>query len=80
MATEAEVWLLTEQGILTPDGSPLPSVPFQGRVCRRRGNAREDRIAVVVDENEVWTRQGGRVAARGPHEAWEQIGTGFPRI
>ncbi|HEY5538450.1 MAG TPA: hypothetical protein VIL58_02785 [Thermoplasmata archaeon] len=55
---EAEAWLLTERGILAPDGKPVTAVPF-GERSAVAGVSRED-IGVIVDEHEVWILSGGR--------------------
>src|SRR3989304_5617950 len=53
----AEAWLLTDRGILAPDGKPVTAAPF-GERSAVAGVSRED-IGVIVDGHEVWILSGG---------------------
>lgn len=55
---EPEVWLLTEHGVRTIRGDPLPAVPFGPRSVTA-GFASAGLVALIVDEREVWTRPAG---------------------
>ncbi|MFQ5918764.1 MAG: hypothetical protein ACE5I4_01800 [Thermoplasmata archaeon] len=59
---DPNVWVLSEMGILALDGTPLGGVPFQG-MSADVGDARGGKVAVIVDEHELWTHLEGR---------WEQ--------
>ncbi len=60
-----------EKGILTPDRSPVRDVPFQGTPSV--GNARERKIAIIVNKNQAWTRREGewrREVTSEPAHPW----------
>ena len=57
MRETEEIWILTEEGILTPDRSPVRDVPFEGTPSV--GDAREGKIAIIANENQVWTSREG---------------------
>ncbi len=57
MSEPEEVWVLTKEGIPTPDRSPVRDVPFQ---CTPSvGDPREGKIAIIANKNQVWTRREG---------------------
>ncbi|MGI0148469.1 MAG: WD40/YVTN/BNR-like repeat-containing protein, partial [Thermoplasmata archaeon] len=53
-----EIWILTEDGLWSWNGEPLPGRPFASRsvTC---GAAGSDTVALIVDEREVWTKSRG---------------------
>ncbi|MEE9163264.1 MAG: sialidase family protein [Thermoplasmata archaeon] len=57
MSETGEVWILTEEGIRTPDRKPVRDIPFQG--APSVGDARERKIAIIVNRSQVWTRREG---------------------
>ncbi|MEK6911689.1 MAG: hypothetical protein AABX36_02655, partial [Candidatus Thermoplasmatota archaeon] len=52
-------WLLTDEGGLTEAGEPSSGVPFNGQPVTA-GAARDGRVALIINEHEVWTRTRGR--------------------
>lgn len=52
------IWLLSAAGILNVDGTPVEGVPFKSADVIA-GDARGDRIAVIVGGRQVWVREDG---------------------
>ena len=64
MKNEKTVLLLSEEGILTLNGKPYPNVPFDNAQIIA-GDVHQDKLAVIVNNHEVWTRTSG---------TWHQVG------
>ena len=56
--SQGTVWLLSEEGILDFNGEPINDVPFQPASVIA-GDAGQDRLSVIVNNQEVWTYASG---------------------
>lgn len=63
MHGKESVWLLSEEGILALNGTPVPAVPF-GKSPVTAGVSSPDHVVVIVDGRDVWTFDGN---------VWKQI-------